>query len=378
MRAFILGVLLATSTIVFAQVERIGLVVPDSPSLSWLSEQMTIGAQLAIERVNFDNTIKVVPLPMDLRFHVDPNGLASAVSESEVDAVVVATTARAANSLRHLPEGWRTPTVIASLAYATASPDRENRNPYVVDLGIPLQHLQENAIRQWLECYDVEKLGILYNKDFDWSKAFVKYTEESVTNTSPLAVAWSDSEPASSHRKAIRKIVEEVGESSRSGIILAGTPWNTADWADFIGIARVNAHIYVGPFASNLYDLQQLASRSDSAVFAASQYLTDPEDPEQREFTDAFLRELGWSSDTPSAHIALQAYDAISVIAASDRNGSIGGFANEHWWQELGMISGIKGEIQVYDDFTLSPPIDLLRVDMDGSVRFSQAGECPR
>ena len=371
MRALVLGVLLGMPTIVLAQPIRIGLVVPTAPSLSWLSKQFRIGAQLAIERGGFGGTFEIVPLPMDLRSNVDPVRLAMAVVEYEIHAVVAASTTHSANSLRHLPANWTTPTVVATLADLTAAPDHENRNPYVVDLGIPLKHLQQLAIAQWLECYDIEQLAILYNKDFAWSEAFAEDTKDSAIDTSRIALAWSDSEAPSAHDEAIQEVVERVRRSSRSGIILAGAPWNTADWANSIGLANVNAHIYVGPFASNLFELQQLASRSDSAVFAASQYLSDPDDALQYNFTEDALVRLGWSLDTRATPIALQAYDAISVIAAADNHGLTLQSIGEHWWHQLGTISGIKGELHAHDEVTLSPPIDLLRVDIDGSVRFS-------
>ena len=383
MKVLALLVLLATPTVVLAATVKIGVLVSPTPSLSWMSKQFEVGAELAFARIaeeNPDFDYELVRLENDLGSDDAIRALTNDVTTNRITAVIAASTNDSANKLRHLKGSWSTPTIVVTPSDLVASPDDENRNGYVVDLGIPLQRLQSEVVRQWQHCYARDGLTVVFNQDFGWSSTFAKHAASTVSYDAHLAtLAWSDAGGVSSHDEVIAKVAQETRNNPEIGIILAGTPWNSTLWINSLARSGVNAPIYVGPYVSSLSKLQQLAATSNSTIFTASKYLTNPADRSQMEFTNAAAEQLGWSQAVPMAPIALQAYDAAAVIASAYAEGRIEPSVSTHWWHGLESVRGIKGTLYHYDDVTLSPPTELLEIRNDGSFTFSPGlGECPR
>lgn len=383
MKALALWIFLAIPSLTFATT-KIGIVVPDDPSLSWLSKPFEIGAELAYKKLtqsHSDFTFEIVHLPHSGSEDAKINALTDAITEKKIDAIVAASTPDTAHALRHLHSQWTTPTVIVTPDDPVASLDLEDRNGYIIDLGVPLQFVHREVVKRWRNCYAGGGLAILYNKNFSWATKFAEQTAEGFTQNPPTTLlGWSDSESARFREETLKKLAQTVAANDNVGVIMAGAPWNTDQWVSFLARTGVKPPIYLGPLVSGLSELKRLASKTDSAIFAASQYWTNPADSSQMDFTVAATQELGWSQKVPSAPLALQAYDAIAFIVSAAPQGRIGSSPGTGWWQNLPPIQGIKGPLQQYNDTAVwAPPIDLLRVENDGTVSFSDNSDrCPQ
>lgn len=382
MKALALWVFLAIPPFAFAAT-KIGVVVPGDPSLSWLSMQFKIGAELAHERLSeslhSDFTFEVVRLPHSVDEDTKIDALTNAITEKQIDAIVAASTPDTARALRHLNSRWTTPTVVVTPDDPVASLDLEGRNGYIIDLGIPLQFVYREPLNRWRDCYARDGLAILYNKDFSWAAKFAEQTAEDFTQNPLTTLGWSDSEGAArSREETLEKLAQIVAANDNVGVIMAGAPWNIDQWISSLARAGVKPPIYLGPLVSGLSEFKRIASRTSSAVFAASQYWTDPDDDLQTKFTVDAANRLGWSQKIPSAPLALQAYDAFAFIVSADSQDRIGSSPGAGWWQHLPPIKGIKGPLKEYDTAVWAPPIDLLRAENDGTVSFSgNSDRCP-
>ena len=382
MKALALWIFLAIPSLAFATT-KIGVVVPDDPSLSWLSMPFEIGAKLAYQKLaqnHSDFTFEIVRLPHSGSEDAKINALTDAITAKQFDAIVAASTPDTARTLRHLHSHWTTPMVIVTPDDPVASLDLEDRNGYIIDLGIPLQFVHWEVINRWRDCYAGGGLAILYNKDFSWATKFAEQTAKGFTQNPPTTLEWSDSGSARSREETLKRLVQTVTANDNGGVIMVGAPWNIDQWVSSLARAGVKPPIYLGPLVSGLSEFKRLASKTDSAIFAASQYWTNPADSSQMAFTVAAAQRLGWSQKVPSAPLALQAYDAIAFIVSAAPQGRIGSSPGTGWWQNLPPIQGIKGPLQQYNDTAVwAPPIDLLRVENDGTVSFSDNSEqCPQ
>lgn len=384
MKALVLWVLLATPTLALATLSaKIGIVVSPTPALASMAEQFEVGATLAFDEIakatpGFD--YELVHLDSDLGSEEAIRTLTDQIAAEGITAIIAASTNDSANTLRHQTTQWDTPTVIVTPPDLIASPDLDDRNGYIVDLGTPLQHLQTEVVKHWQDCYAQKGLTIVFNRDFAWSEAFAKQAAGAFADRSHVtALAWSDGQDAASHDEIMAKIAHETSNNPDVGIILAGGPWNASRWVDSLARSGVKAPIYIGPYVSSLSKLRELGTASGSTIFAASQYWTDPDNEWQKRFTDAAAEKLGWTQKPAMTPIALQAYDAAAIIANAYLEGRIDTDAASHWWGELKEVQGIKGTLKHHDDVTLSPPTDLLKIKGDGTVSFTPGlGECPR
>ena len=383
MKMLALWVLLATPTLASALIAKIGIVVSPAPALAPIAEQFEVGARLAFTEIakatpNFD--YELVRLESELDSEQAIWTLTDQIDAQGITAIIAAVTNDSANTLRHQTTEWDTPTVIATLPNLIASPDLDDRNGYIVDLGPPLQHLQAEVVKHWQDCYARKNPIIVFNRDFAWSEAFAKQAAGAFAGRSHVtALAWSDSQDAASHDEIMAKVARETGNNPDVGIILAGGPWNTSRWVDSLAGSGVTAPIYVGPYVPSLSKLQELAAASGSTIFAAPYYWTDPTNASQRRFTDAAAEMLGWTRTPAITPIAMQAYDAAAVIASAYIEGRIDTSDASHWWGEIKDVPGIKGTLEHHDDVTISPPADLLKIKDDGTISFTPGlGECPR
>ncbi|MYE24404.1 MAG: hypothetical protein F4Y01_10755 [Gammaproteobacteria bacterium] len=235
-------------------------------------------------------------------------------------------------------------------------------------------------MRQWQHCYAQDGIAILYNQGFAWSSDFATRAAKAAEGESHIStLPWSDDESTTSHKRTIGRIVRETREHPHIGIVLAGAPWNSAEWISSLATDETAAPVFIGPFTSDPTKLQQIALTSKSTIFAASQYWTNPNDKLQKKFTDDTIKRLDWSQEVLITPIALQAYDAAVLIerAYTSMQSSSQQFG-ERWWLDLGTIQGIKGTLDLYDDVTVSPAADLVRVDRSGTISFyPTTAACP-
>lgn len=383
MKALSFWVFFAIPTVAFAALPRIGVVVPNEPSLSWMSKQFEIGAELAYNQIAGTRagfTYEVVRLPVTQGADAAINALTDAVERNNIDVVLAASTADTAHSLKHQPSHWTTPTVVVTPPDPAVFPDGHDHNGYVVELGIPLQPLQFAALDQWLSCYGRDGATVLFNEDYQWSSAFAEHAREQFSQDSVTSLGWSDSTRESTHAEILEKIADKAKRTPDAGIILAGAPWNNEQWITALAKAGVHAPIYVGPLVSNVIEMRELASQSSSVIFAASLYWTDPDSVHQSQFAHAAAEKLGWSLKAPMTPIALKAYDAVALVAHALEQGLIGATTDTNWWTPAASsVHGIKGTLHEYHNAILSPPIELLQFNNDGTFSFSHdLPECPR
>ena len=133
-------------------------------------------------------------------------------------------------------------------------------------------------MKQWLTCYALRDITILFNEDYTWSTAFAEMAKQPFDNNAPAVFSWSDRAPLDSQLEKLKGVLHSASDHYSPGIVLAGAPWNTDQWVKEIELAGVKAPIYIGPLVSGLSELKQLSHYSVGPISTASQYWTDPDD----------------------------------------------------------------------------------------------------
>ena len=356
---------------------KVGLVVPATSEHIWTSQQFTVGAQLAASHFNQSTAadMELVTFLSDLDNDAQIASLSNQIVSEGIDVVIGGATSASADALRYVSEDWKTPTVVITPPDTPPRPEG-SRNPYVVDLGLPEQTIQRDTVSRWIRCYAPAHVAILYNGDYPTYALFASVAAKATARKPSDVLIWSDRADQPEQTKELKKVIGKA-----DGVVIAGAPWNIENWVETIALAGNKGPIYVGPVVSGFPEIKELSQYSQGPVFAAAPYWTDPSNEEQLAFVQNATEKLGWSQDVTMTPTALQAYDAIAIITEAASRGHFISEAESapHWWHDLDVVMGIKGQLLQYDNATIAPPTELLRVDHDGTAVFSRsAQDCPR
>ena len=358
-------VILMIPLLAAAQTLKIGIALPADSKHYWKTQEIKVGAQLAEKRLEeeTDFDIEIAMLTNEIEDEAALKQIENKIQNEGITAIVGGATRTSAQVLRRASSFWKIPTVVITpLAWREQI---ENRNEYVLDLGVSDKEIHRNALRFWKENLDLEKISIIYNADYSVLSEYGSIAKDVLfgnSGSSSLEIKWSDAN--------VKLLEDEIGKivnEKPDGIVLAGPPWNTNRW---INELNMDVPFYIAPPLSGLSEMNALAQHSKNSIYTGSQYWTDPKVDSEYSFTKDAINELGWIEEWPMSPVALRVYDALAIIVKAEGEKYLQPEAKAHWWQELSEVYGIKGKLIHYDDTTLSPEAHLLEMNKNGDVVF--------
>lgn len=354
---------------------KVGLILPTMDHYVWRSKEIEVAAHLAIETLPKQESpdLQVVPLRSDLGDRREIDRIMTEIADRQIDAVIAGATARSADALRYDAPQWSTPTVLITSVFTSATEHEVDQNPYVVNLGMATQDLQQIALRKWQTCYAQDGAAFVFNEDFFETAELARTVQDELSDEFVDVLPWSDERKQREQVAKLKKV-----SSLRKAMAFAGAPWNAELWAREKTRGGSGDPIYIFPYASSLSEMPTLARLAGGTLYTATQYSTDPAEANQLKFSTGIINQLGWSHEVPMTPHGFRIYDALAIISAAADSVQLNKEQKGHWWQEPESLTGIKGALKHHGKATIAPPIDFIRIERNGGVVFA-AGDarCP-
>ena len=357
-----LSILVVTRSVAENDTLKIGVVLPVSgPSYS-LGEQIKVGVEIGIRRLESVGESDVYPIFMYADVS-DRDSLRTAYSQLQsqgVDAVIGAATPLAAAHLRFIAEDGTisaVPTVLLSHAPSSYSPSQGSK--HVLQMGLSPEEVYQQTLKYYIETNGVKKISIIYDPNYaaaaHYGSVFTNAALSSLQSPPVATQVFSQSAWATDYRREIKQVTRDRPDLT----IVSAPTWDTSNLVAELSNTRSTTPIFIASPVRATNQMRDFAARSTVPIYYGAQFWPDLQDSNIEEFMNEAFAELGWSATASPSSIAIEAHDAVQVIASAWQIWQSG----DSWgapWDVVDHVLGLSGDLTLRDGYTMAGPLSLV------------------
>ncbi len=343
---------------------EIGVLLPDlGPSYS-LGEQIRVGVEIGIQRLASTRDIQALPVFVyaDLSDEYSVRAAYSQLQDQRVDAVIGAATPTEATHLRAVAAGTKEPYVpTVLLSHARISDNAATPLEHILQLGLPPEEVYQLALSHYLKANDVKKLSVIYDPNYTLAAYYgSQFTEEALSslpsppdaNQIPSQSAWAT---------GYDREVKQVSRYQPDLTVVSAATWDTSNLVAELSGTLETTPIFIAPPVEASNQMRDFAARSSVPIYHGAQFWPDMQDQTTKSFMDEAFNRLGWSATASPSRIAIEAHDAVQVVATAWENWRLLESISSPW-DAVDHVPGLTGELTQRDGYTMAGPLSLVTI----------------